>query len=110
MKRLSAPWRRDDLLLVRIDPPLVDKSTSLETSIELVALATRHLGRSLFPVSEWPLSVHLGRILIEHPESQETLEPAEIRVEAWVLLNRTEEEARANSIGELPPEWKARLL
>jgi hypothetical protein len=62
IKRI-AMGHRDDALLARIDPPI---SGWGQEDITVVVLATRHVGRSLFPVSEWPLAVHVAKPLVEN--------------------------------------------
>lgn len=55
---------RDNYLRVRIDPPIVGQPFGLgDTDIEDVILATRYVGSTLQPVSEWPMAVFVCRIL-----------------------------------------------
>jgi hypothetical protein len=53
----------DDLLLMKINPPLVGQKFGLgDKDIDMVFVAPRHVGASLFPISEWPLFVHVARV------------------------------------------------
>jgi hypothetical protein len=55
---------RDDLLLVRVDPPIIHRDPAIgESVIGQVALAARHKGYSLKSVQEWPFYVHVARIM-----------------------------------------------
>ena len=86
---------RDDLLLVRINPPLIGQKYGLgDLDIDRVVLAPRHRGASLFPVSEWPIYVHVARLTIELPEGHDSLRDEELELIAWAELYRTTEEAR----------------
>jgi len=94
VKRMSTP-ERDDLLLARIDPPLPGQEYGLGANyIDLVLLATRHKGTSLFPITEWPAFVHVARPLVNDVESRNSLLDSELQNIAWAELYRTEEDAR----------------
>jgi hypothetical protein len=57
---------RDCYLVVEIDPPLAGQRYGRgEENINVVVMATRHEGQNMFPVSEWPLSVHVA-LLARH--------------------------------------------
>jgi hypothetical protein len=91
VKRLPTDWRDDDLLLVRIDPPLIGQEYGLGwRDIDLVILATRHRGATLFPIREWPIYVHVARPLIDSPELRERIEPDELELIAWAELNQNQ--------------------
>ncbi len=86
---------RDDYLLVNIEPPLTGQPYGLgDRSIDLVIVATRHQGASLFPVSKWPVHVHVARLLVPY-KGQETIGNDEMDFIAWAELYPTEEAARA---------------
>jgi hypothetical protein len=61
--------------------------------IERVILATRHRNESLFPVSSWPMFVHVARLLRE-PRRGDTLPAVDLEEIGWGELYPTEEEAR----------------
>ena len=98
VKRLSTD-SRDDLLLVRVDPPLLGQNYGLGSrDVEMVLIATRHRGSSLFPISEWPIFVHVARPLVERPELKDHLRPDEFEAIAWAELYRTESDARSKAM------------
>lgn len=98
IKRLATP-KRNDLLLVRIDPPLIGQKYGLGgRDIDEVIVATRHQGDSLFPVKQWPAFVHVARPLIENPAERDQLDDAELESIAWAELYRSEEDARVKAM------------
>lgn len=50
--------KRDDLLLLHVDPPF-PLDGDLREYISEVVIAARHVGGSLFPVNAWPTCVHI---------------------------------------------------
>lgn len=87
--------KRDDALLVRISPPLIGQKYGLGgRDIDLVIVAPRHQGASLFPVSEWPLYVHVARPKADDAEDRQCFDSGEFELIAWAELYRTEEQAR----------------
>ena len=91
IKRLSTP-NRDDLVLLKIDPPLPEKYGS-RGRVDLVAVAPKEKDGSLFPINDWPLWVHVAHIFIDNPESRDKLLFEEFESIAWAALYRTEEDA-----------------
>jgi hypothetical protein len=87
---------RDDLLLVKIEPPLIGQPFGLGAKdIDTVMIATRHKGESLFPIKNWPVFVHVARLLISRPEDQEQIHDNEFESIAWAELYPTEAAAKA---------------
>ena len=87
--------RSDDYLVARIEPPLIGQKYRLgATDIEIVVLAARHKGESLFPVSQFPISVYVARVLVEDPQFLQELQDHEIALIAWGELYETESSAR----------------
>lgn len=98
VKRLSTDGR-DDLLLLKVDPPLLGQKYGLGSrDVDMVLVATRHHGSSLFPINEWPIFVHVARPLVEHPELRDYLRPNEFESIAWAELYRTERDARSKAM------------
>jgi hypothetical protein len=65
---------RDDLLLIRVNPPLTGQPYRLGArDMDTLLVATRYEGDSLFPIKEWPVFVHVARLLIENPEERELI-------------------------------------
>jgi hypothetical protein len=90
---------RDDLLLVKVDPPIIGQPYGLGgRDIDTLLIATRHKGASLFPIKEWPVFVHVARLLIESPEQREQIHDNEFQSIAWAELYRTEQDARVKAI------------
>lgn len=86
---------RDDLLLVRVEPPLLGQPYGLGgDDIVYLVIASRHPSVSLFPVSEWPAYVHVARILVSSPEEREHLGSSEIEEIAWAEIYPNEESTR----------------
>jgi hypothetical protein len=94
LKRMSGAGR-DDLLLARIDPPIVDSDAQ---NVDIVLLATRHNGASLFPVSKWPVSVHVLRPTVNNVQDRDNLQKGEFRSIAWAEIYKTDEDAQRNRL------------
>lgn len=98
VRRLSTP-DRSDLLLIRIEPPLIGQKFGLGgRDIDSVIVVARHKGCTLFPVAEWPVYVHVARLLVDLPEDKSELQASEFESIAWAELYRTENDARAKTI------------
>ncbi len=98
IRRLSTP-DRDDLLLIRIDPPLIGQKYGLGgRDIDRVIVASRHKGHTLFPITEWPVYVHVVRLLVDLPENRSELQANEFESIAWAELYKTEGDARSKTI------------
>lgn len=98
IKRVSSD-NRDDLLLVKVEPPLIGQPYGLGgRDIDTLLVATRHKGDSLFPVKEWPVFVHVARLLIENPEEREQIHDNEFESIGWAELYATEAAARAKAM------------
>lgn len=94
MHRVANPTR-DDLLLVKIDPPLSGQVFGKSgQDLTYVWLATRHQGASLFPISRWPVYVHVACPLVDNPEQLKHVQKEEYINESWAELYPTEEDAR----------------
>lgn len=89
---------RDDYLLISIDPPLNGQVLGLgERELDQVIVATRHRGESLFPITRWPVSVHVARLLVPF-EGQFVVRDNEVESIAWAELYPTEEAARTKAM------------
>lgn len=99
IKRLSSDTR-DDLLLIRIDPPLMgQRYGSGGRDIEYIIIATRNVGATLFPIREWPVDVNVSKPLVDDIGERDHLLGHEYKDLAWAELYRTEEDARLKSKG-----------
>ncbi len=97
IKRLRGE-QRDDYLLIRIDPPISGQPYGFGQDIEKVIVVARHSGYSLFPITEWPVFVHVSVPLVDDPESRDLLRRDEVDHIAWAALYETEEEARRKEL------------
>ena len=98
VKRLSCDMR-DDYLLITIDPPIIGQKYGLGgKDISEVIVATRYKGDNLFPITNWPLDVHVARLLDNIPESAVKLSSSQFAEIAWAELYPTEESARLKKI------------
>ena len=81
----------DDYLLVKIDPPIFGQAYGLGAEdIDYVVLAVRYVKTSLFPISEWPLYVHVARLLCDTDIADKTsLEEKDIELIGWGEINQT---------------------
>ena len=80
---------RANLMLVEISPALpVQTSGSGGRDVTLLLLAPRHAGRTLWPINEWPMHVHVVLPLIDDPAQRDRVEPDEVRHLAWAELNK----------------------
>lgn len=98
LRRLASDVR-NDLLLIRIDPPVIGQRFGLgNQDIDRVIVATRHQGASLFPISEWPLYVHVARLLAPLPDNQTQVPSTALQSIAWAELYPTLDAARLKRI------------
>jgi len=89
--------RRDNYLLIRIDPPIAPGEVEgFDSEISEVIVATRHQGATLFPISEWPVYVHVALPVVpgRHYRTVVSTQIGDIAAEAWARLYPTEEDAR----------------
>jgi hypothetical protein len=78
---------RDDYMLVRIDPPLSGQLYGLgDRDIDLVLLATRHAGKTLFPVTEWPAFVYIIRIVDDSVLKTKAFSADQVQMIRWGIL------------------------
>ncbi|GIK10540.1 MAG: hypothetical protein HND45_04900 [Chloroflexi bacterium] len=87
---------RDDLLLVRITPPLNGSDYQFPVSkIEKVVVATRFKNESLFPIKRWPVFVYVVAVLVDNLEQIKMLSTDQMRIIAWAELYNSLENAIA---------------
>jgi hypothetical protein len=80
---------RDDFALVLIEPPLIGQPYGLgDRNFDRVLLATRHAGRALFPVTEWPALVYVIRVLDESILETKTFSSDQVQVIRWGVLHK----------------------
>lgn len=87
---------RDDYMLVEIDPPLVGQGYGLGgQDINHLLLSTRFSGQTLFPITEWPISVYVTRVLNESILQSLSFTAEDVELVAWGKLFQDREEAEA---------------
>ena len=97
LRRLAGE-ARDDYLLVTIHPPLVGQGWLPDAQAANTAiLATRHKGASLFPITHWPVYVHVARLLVPYLD-QDVIRTDQMDEVGWGELYPTEEAARKGSM------------
>jgi hypothetical protein len=88
---------RDDYMLIEIEPVLIGQPFGLgDRDISRLILSTRVQGHSLFPITEWPSSVYVARILDEAILQTFSFTKEQVELIAWASIYRTLEEAEAN--------------
>lgn len=85
---------RDDHMLVSIEPALEGQHFGLgATDITQLIFSARRRGQTLYPISEWPFSVYVSRILDNGVMEFRTFTREQVELIAWGSLFRTREEA-----------------
>jgi hypothetical protein len=91
IKRFRAA-RRDDYLLIRINPLLDGQEYGINNNkISELIIATRHKGISLFPIVKWPVSVYVLHVLVPSPEKHDVLRDNEMTLIAWAEIFPSQE-------------------
>ena len=94
IKRMTTETRKD-LLLIRIDPPLIGQKYGLgDRDIDVVLVAGRYKGESLFPIKKWPVFIHVARLLIDNSQERSSLRDDEFESIALAELYESEQDAR----------------
>ena len=74
---------RDDLALVEIEPPLPRHVYDTEEDVQWLILASRYQGATLFPVTEWPLSVYICRLKGRDKPESDTIVSDNLTIVDW---------------------------
>jgi hypothetical protein len=81
---------RDDWMLVAIEPPVIGQPYGLGgEDIYYLLLATRFQGQTLFPISEWPPSVYVVRLLNKSIIDQREFDYTQTQLIDWGVLYPT---------------------
>jgi hypothetical protein len=95
LKRIVSVERPDNFLAVKISPVILGQPYGMGANdISEVVLATRHAGRSLFPVNEWPLYVYVCRIINDGAYRLGKASAKDLEIMFWGEIYRIEDEAR----------------
>jgi len=89
--------RRDDYLLVEVEPPIIGQPYGLGARTLQMIISSRYRGFSLFPVSDWPCDVYVSRILDDRVVNTSVVEEDQIELMAWGRIYRTLAEANAEA-------------
>jgi hypothetical protein len=85
---------RDDHMLVDIEPALDGQRFGLgATDIRQLIISARHGGQTLYPISEWPFSVYVARIVDKAVLESHVFTREQVELIAWGTLFPTREEA-----------------
>lgn len=88
---------RDDYMLIEIKPPLIGQAFGLAgKDIRQLIISTRLQGHTLYPITQWPLSVYVTRILDETILRTLSFKNNQVELIAWGMIFRTLEAALAN--------------
>ena len=85
-------------MLIEIEPLLTGHLFGVgDSNITQLIISTRHEGYSLYPITEWPVSVYVARILDESILKTPRFTENQIELIAWGMIFRTLEGAIANA-------------
>lgn len=79
VRRLASELR-DDLALVKVEPPIPRHVYETEEDLEWLILGSRHQGASLFPITEWPSAVYICRLSENSMPRSETITSENLRI------------------------------
>lgn len=86
---------RKDFLLIRVAPPLIGQRHGLkDRDPDILIVATRHHGDSLFPIKHWPVFVHIMLPRVAQPQAKNNIAEDEYELIAWGELYKSEQDAR----------------
>lgn len=87
--------RRTDLYLIAIDPPIIGQGYGLgSVDIDSLVIATRHQDEVLTEPKDWPVYVHVARLLVSSSEVGSVIRHDELQHVGWAELYPTEEAAQ----------------
>jgi hypothetical protein len=90
---------RDDYMLIEIKPPLIGQPFGLAgEDITQLIISTRLQGDTLYPITQWPVSVYVSRILDGTILTTRSFKSNQVELIAWGMIFRTHEAAMANII------------
>jgi hypothetical protein len=88
---------RDDYMLIQIKPPLIGQPFGLaQDNIRQLIISARLEGDTLYPITRWPISVYVSRILDEAILKACLFEKNQVELIAWGMIFRTLEAATIN--------------
>ena len=90
--------KASDLLVITVDPPIPGEPYGADRPMDLVIVATRLEGDSLFPINTFPaqfLPVYVARLKTDDWRQKDVLETRDYELIDWAELYPSEREARA---------------
>ncbi len=88
---------RGDYMLIEIKPPLIGQPFGLgDKDITQLIISTRFQGETLYPITQWPVSVYVSRILDETILRTLSFEKNQVELIAWGMIFKTLEAAMAD--------------
>ena len=88
-KRMRFPTGKD-AVLVEISPPVIGPDFGLgDNEIDLLVLANRYEGATLFPIDKFPCHIFITRPLVEGIEERDEVRKEELEILAWGELYPT---------------------
>lgn len=93
MRRVSY-GSRDDFLVIKVEPPLIGQKYGLGgKDIDVLVVAPRHQGVTLFPIRNWPVAVYVLRPLVDPSLLRGNVPREWLKLIAWAELCPTRESA-----------------
>lgn len=82
-----------EIVLAKIDPPLLGQKFGLYEDVDTVIFANRHKGESLPPVANFPCFVFVARPIRHHIEMLDVIGTDDVEIVGWGELYRTRTDA-----------------
>jgi hypothetical protein len=90
---------RDGYMLVEIHPPVIGQPYGLgDEDIFFILLSSKWQGYSIFPVSHWPCTVYVIRVLDDHVLGVSSFETRQVEMMSWDTIFPTLAQAEASAL------------
>jgi hypothetical protein len=87
---------RDDYMLIEVDPPVIGQEHRLgDQNITELIISTHFSGFTLFPITEWPSHVNIGRMLDQSVAQTRVFTRGQVELIGWAMIFPTRAEAEA---------------
>jgi hypothetical protein len=85
---------RDDYMLIEVDPPVIGQEYGLgDQNITELIISTHFSGFTLFPITEWPSHVNIGRMLDQSVAQTLVFTRGQVELIGWAMIFPTRAEA-----------------
>ncbi|MEZ6046143.1 MAG: hypothetical protein R3C11_11360 [Planctomycetaceae bacterium] len=81
-----------------VHPPVNGQPWGMVEDLDQFVIASRHQGQGLFPISKFPVFIHIARPLIDDVLHREQITTSELENVAWGELYESHEKATNNSL------------